>query len=428
MAARSRMIIDTDPGVDDVLAMLFAFSALSEDVEVVLLSLTFGNVEVKNCLRNVVSMFHVIEKEIRWREDHGRAQGFESLRKFKPLVAVGAEEPLADQIVMADYFQHTWKTLFERPPGETLLTASAVKHSSIDPTSDTSLFRPSTRLSHVEILQILEDNPVDTIDIVVIGPMTNIALAASESPTTFLRAKSVSVMGGAIAEPGNITPVGEFNILADPTAAARVFALTSPDPASTMPPTPPAPADSQPLRHFLPPYPPKERLGNRRLNLSLFPLDITERHKLRRDDFQKTIAPLVNDGSPLADWAQAFLGSTFRKMEALHHGHAGGDASLSLHDPLCVWYASTKAEQASDWQLKKAEDIRIETAGQWTRGMCVIDRRDRKMRDDEDGEGKVSSDTGGWLSRSKGNRIDRCVGTPGHDKLAMLILDAVFGN
>ena len=50
-------------------------------------------------------MFHVIEKEIRWRSDNGRPQGFESLRKFKPLVAVGAETPLADQIVMADYFR-----------------------------------------------------------------------------------------------------------------------------------------------------------------------------------------------------------------------------------------------------------------------------------------------------------------------------------
>ena len=50
-------------------------------------------------------MFHVIEKEIRWREDNGKAQGFESLRRFQPLVAVGAEHPLADQIVMADYFR-----------------------------------------------------------------------------------------------------------------------------------------------------------------------------------------------------------------------------------------------------------------------------------------------------------------------------------
>lgn len=50
-------------------------------------------------------MFHVIEKELAWRKDNGKAQGFETLRKTKPLVAVGAETPLADQMVMADHFR-----------------------------------------------------------------------------------------------------------------------------------------------------------------------------------------------------------------------------------------------------------------------------------------------------------------------------------
>lgn len=59
-------------------------------------------------------MFHVIDKEMQWRSDNGKSQGFESMRKFKPLVAVGAEEPLADQLMMADYFRkpfgaRTWR-------------------------------------------------------------------------------------------------------------------------------------------------------------------------------------------------------------------------------------------------------------------------------------------------------------------------------
>lgn len=62
---------------------------------------------MSSCLRNVVSMFHVIEKELAWRKDNARPQGFESLRKTKPLVAVGADAPLADQMVMADYFRKT---------------------------------------------------------------------------------------------------------------------------------------------------------------------------------------------------------------------------------------------------------------------------------------------------------------------------------
>ena len=58
-----------------------------------------------SCLRNVVSMFHVIEKEMQWRRKSGRAEGFGTLKKCKPVVAVGAEKPLNDQIMMADYFR-----------------------------------------------------------------------------------------------------------------------------------------------------------------------------------------------------------------------------------------------------------------------------------------------------------------------------------
>lgn len=50
-------------------------------------------------------MFHVIEKEIQWRQEHGLHCGFESLKKSKPLVAIGADGPLDEQIRMADYFR-----------------------------------------------------------------------------------------------------------------------------------------------------------------------------------------------------------------------------------------------------------------------------------------------------------------------------------
>lgn len=52
-------------------------------------------------------MFHVIEKELEWRRQRGGLQGFESLDNFKPLVAMGVEGPLHDQVMMADYFRMT---------------------------------------------------------------------------------------------------------------------------------------------------------------------------------------------------------------------------------------------------------------------------------------------------------------------------------
>lgn len=85
--------------------MLLALAASPEDLEVMLISVTYGNIDVQNCLRNVVSLFHHIEKEMEWRKANGRPVGFEALTKSKPLVAIGPEHPLADQMLMADYFR-----------------------------------------------------------------------------------------------------------------------------------------------------------------------------------------------------------------------------------------------------------------------------------------------------------------------------------
>lgn len=50
-------------------------------------------------------MFHYIEKERAWRKENGRPEGFEALMARKPLVAVGAEEPLNEQMMVADFFR-----------------------------------------------------------------------------------------------------------------------------------------------------------------------------------------------------------------------------------------------------------------------------------------------------------------------------------
>lgn len=58
-----------------------------------------------SCLRNVVSLFHVLEKELAWRKDAGRPAGFGTMQATKPIVAVGAEHPLEDETLMADHFR-----------------------------------------------------------------------------------------------------------------------------------------------------------------------------------------------------------------------------------------------------------------------------------------------------------------------------------
>lgn len=70
-----------------------------------LISLTFGNSDVESCLLNVVSMFHVLELERKWRLERGLPVGFGCLSAHKPIVAVGADRPLEDEAIMGDYFR-----------------------------------------------------------------------------------------------------------------------------------------------------------------------------------------------------------------------------------------------------------------------------------------------------------------------------------
>lgn len=50
-------------------------------------------------------MFHILEREMKWRRDNGKPEGYGTLRASRPVVAVGAEDPLEDQKMLADYFR-----------------------------------------------------------------------------------------------------------------------------------------------------------------------------------------------------------------------------------------------------------------------------------------------------------------------------------
>ncbi|KAJ4418142.1 hypothetical protein N0V85_001572 [Neurospora sp. IMI 360204] len=438
MAPKQRIILDTDPGVDDVLALLLALSASPEELELAMISVTYGNVPLQSCLRNVVALFHVLEKEMKWREETGKStRGFGALNAYKPVVAVGPEHALEDEILAADHFHgadglhgvhekqphlspaDTWRSLFsdEEPQG-----------ANVEPPSYSKYFTPSKAPAHKEILRILKESPQNTVTVVAVGPLTNVALAAAEDPETFLRVKELVVMGGAVNVEGNVTPVAEFNCYADTVAAARVYALTSPNPPSTMPPVIHG-------KSFLPPYPAKL---SKQLKLTLFPLDITTPLELRKKYFYETIQPITKSGSPLALWIETFMTGIFNKVDAMLGD--GSEPGLSLHDPACIWYMLTQDDPA--WEpVAKPEDIRIETSGQWTRGMHVVDRRQRAKPGEQSSKvethpsdpldattfDEVPGDDMGWLSVNKGNRINRMVKTPGDEKFAAILMDRLFG-
>lgn len=132
-------------------------------------------------------------------------------------------------------------------------------------------------------------------------------------------------------------------------------------------------------------------------------------------------------------------------MEKLHLGHGAETTSVVLHDPLCVWWAlgasrhglldaAPKGQVESSnagWKLGPPLDIRVESAGQWSRGACVVDKRDRKQETEAQEEaerlGDRTGDSGAWLSDKRGNRIRVCNATPGKETFAKMLLDTIFG-
>ena len=94
------------------MAILLALSARPEELELLMISVTYGNVQVESCLRNVVTLFHVLDKEMEWRQAQGRPLGFETLRSGRPVVAVGPEHALEEEILKEDGFRESFSFLF----------------------------------------------------------------------------------------------------------------------------------------------------------------------------------------------------------------------------------------------------------------------------------------------------------------------------
>jgi purine nucleosidase len=181
MTAR-KIIIDTDPGQDDAVAILLALA--SPELEVLGVTAVAGNVPLHLTERNAR-----IVCELAGRVDI-------------PVFA-GADAPLGRTLVTAEHVHG--KTGLDGPP-------------LADPTM------PLQERHAVDfIIETLRREPTGSVTLVPIGPLTNVALALKRAPDIADRIAEIVLMGGAYFEVGNITPAAEFNIFVDPEAAEIVF-------------------------------------------------------------------------------------------------------------------------------------------------------------------------------------------------------------
>lgn len=178
-----KIIIDTDPGQDDAVAILLALAS-PEDIELLGITCVAGNVPLHFTARNarvvceLAGAIHV------------------------PVFA-GHDAPMTRPLVTAEYVH-----------GKTGLDGADLP----DPTMSIQ------DLHAVDFLiDTLRREAPGTVTLCPIGPLTNIGQAFSKAPDIVSRVQEIVLMGGAYFEVGNVTPAAEFNIYVDPEAADIVF-------------------------------------------------------------------------------------------------------------------------------------------------------------------------------------------------------------
>jgi purine nucleosidase len=176
------LLVDTDPGCDDALALLLA---LESDLDVVGLTTVAGNSSVENTTRNALSILEFLDHDVP--------------------VARGADRPLVKRQDTAEFIHGDGGLKGDLP-------------------------EPSREPVDRSAAEFIVDRAREDGDLTIaaIGPLTNLALALAIEPDLPAYLDEVLVMGGAVYAPGNRTPAAEANLHADPDAASRVLQSARP--------------------------------------------------------------------------------------------------------------------------------------------------------------------------------------------------------
>ena len=177
-----KIIIDSDPGQDDAIAILLAVA--SPEVEVLAITTVAGNVPQPLVTDNALALLALVG-----REDIG--------------VYRGCERPLLRPLFTAEYVH-----------GPTGLDGADLPDPSVP-------VRSTHGVDHIIEMCLAGDD--HTLTLCPLGPLTNIAMAIAKEPRIVPKIAEILWMGGAFDEPGNTTEVAEFNAYVDPHAAHIVF-------------------------------------------------------------------------------------------------------------------------------------------------------------------------------------------------------------
>lgn len=182
MSPKQKLIIDTDPGQDDAVAILLALA--SPELDLLGITTVAGNVPLVLTQENARKICDLA----------GRTD--------MPVFA-GANAPLGRPLVTAEHVHG--RTGLDGPVLPPPVTPLQDRHA-VD-----------------FLIETIRTEDADSVTIAPVGPLTNIAMALREAPDIAARIQQIVLMGGGYFEGGNITPAAEFNIYVDPEAAAEVF-------------------------------------------------------------------------------------------------------------------------------------------------------------------------------------------------------------
>ncbi|KAK0494899.1 nucleoside hydrolase [Armillaria luteobubalina] len=419
MATTSRIpvIIDTDPGVDDIIAILFALA--SPELEVLSIVVSFGNTDIQSSYANILKTYQALTR-------HFDAYPAEKVRfpnysaSPKTTLVLGSDAPLEGDIHSAQYFH-----------GRDGLGGITERHSELDAEFNVTADHPQLLLSKKPAvensLELLRCYPERSITYIALGPLTNLAqLMRRDRDLVRGRIGRVVCMGGALDVPGNTSPVAEFNFFADPYAVKELL-------------MPSRPELGLPLDRFF-----------------LLPLDITTPHELPFPVYQARVDPsfsnmntpsVAGEKKPLTHFTSSFLEHTRTVMLQF------GKDAMELHDIVAVWCAIVNPPLSTalspGWSIHK-RTFEIERIGELTRGMLIIDRREdeaayapganRAFVQKELDKHQLTH--GPWESTAvpaavevesldssphDGSRVSCITKTPGHDVLLQLLLERVWG-